>query len=126
MSTDGSNARRLGGRILIGLGIAAMAVAVLRMNARALGGPPEHPGDFSTRRTHRQVRAEVHDGFAEFAVLGLAGFALMLFGARLAGGCTSGHAISGNLQLATSSWMFTGALFVGGILTAKALYTKRS
>ncbi len=54
------------------------------------------------------------------------GGALMLFGARLAGGCTSGHSISGNLQLATGSWLFTAALFTSGILTAKALYAKRS
>lgn len=54
------------------------------------------------------------------------GGALMLFGARLAGGCTSGHAISGNLQLAVSGWIFTAALFVGGIVTAMSLYHKRS
>ena len=32
--------------------------------------------------------------------------AVSLFGARLAGGCTSGHGISGGLQLALSSWVF--------------------
>jgi hypothetical protein len=31
------------------------------------------------------------------------GGAVMIFGARLAGGCTSGHGISGTLQLAVSS-----------------------
>jgi uncharacterized membrane protein YedE/YeeE len=30
----------------------------------------------------------------------------MMFGARLAQGCTSGHGISGSLQLAVSSWIF--------------------
>jgi uncharacterized membrane protein YedE/YeeE len=50
------------------------------------------------------------------------GSALMLFGARLAGGCTSGHGISGTLQLAVSSWVFTPLLFVTGILVAHLLY----
>lgn len=56
-----------------------------------------------------------------FAFLG--GMALM-FGARLAGGCTSGHAISGGLQLALSSWVFFVTFFAVGIVAAFALYGK--
>ena len=44
------------------------------------------------------------------------GGALMMFGARLAQGCTSGHGISGALQLALSSWIFVILLFVAGTL----------
>jgi hypothetical protein len=44
---------------------------------------------------------------------------LILFGARLAGGCTSGHIISGMTQLAVSSTIFAAAVFAGGIGTAK-------
>lgn len=50
---------------------------------------------------------------------------VMLFGARMAGGCTSGHGISGGLQLAVSSWTFFLAMFVSGVATAFALYGKR-
>ena len=50
---------------------------------------------------------------------------ILLFGARIAGGCTSGHAISGGLQLALSRWVFIGALFTTGILTAFTIYKKR-
>lgn len=50
------------------------------------------------------------------------GGALMLFGARPAGGCTSGHGISGTLQLAASSWLFTVIVFTVGIATAFLLY----
>ncbi|MCB0359737.1 MAG: YeeE/YedE family protein, partial [Bdellovibrionales bacterium] len=50
------------------------------------------------------------------------GGALVLFGARLAGGCTSGHAISGGLQFAVSSWVFMVALFGVGIPAAMAIY----
>jgi len=46
------------------------------------------------------------------------GGAILLFGARLAGGCTSGHGISGGLQLAISSWTFVVAVFAAGIATA--------
>lgn len=52
------------------------------------------------------------------------GGALMMFGARLAQGCTSGHGISGALQLAVSSWMFVLLLFVSGAATAFAIYGK--
>jgi len=54
-----------------------------------------------------------------------AGGAIMLFGARMAGGCTSGHGISGGLQLAVSSWAFIAALLGGGIATAFALYSRK-
>ena len=53
----------------------------------------------------------------------LAGIVVM-FGARLAGGCTSGHGISGSLQLAVSSWIFFLCLFAAGIVTAWLLYGK--
>lgn len=48
-----------------------------------------------------------------------AGGAIAMFGARLAGGCTSGHGISGSLQLAVSSWTFFVVMFVSGVITAR-------
>lgn len=50
------------------------------------------------------------------------GGALMMFGARMAGGCTSGHGISGALQLALSSWIFLFLVFFTGIVTAWILF----
>jgi uncharacterized membrane protein YedE/YeeE len=50
---------------------------------------------------------------------------ILLFGARLAGGCTSGHGLSGGLQLAVGSWIFTGAMFATGIVTALALFGRK-
>ncbi|MFX4262344.1 YeeE/YedE thiosulfate transporter family protein [Pelotomaculum propionicicum] len=52
----------------------------------------------------------------------LAGGILIGFGARWAGGCTSGHGISGTLQLAVSSWLAAVSFFAGGILTAGLIY----
>lgn len=50
---------------------------------------------------------------------------LLLFGARFGGGCTSGHMISGVSQLAVSSLIFSAALFVSAIVTARVLYGDR-
>ncbi|EJW10463.1 Lipocalin-related protein and Bos/Can/Equ allergen [Rhodovulum sp. PH10] len=57
---------------------------------------------------------------ARYAVAFVAGF-LMLFGARLADGCTSGHGLSGVAQLAVGSTVAVAAMFVGGIATAVLL-----
>jgi len=53
------------------------------------------------------------------------GGALLLFGARLAGGCTSGHMISGISQLTIGSFIFGISIFASGIVTARMLYKKR-
>lgn len=47
---------------------------------------------------------------------------IIMYGARLAGGCTSGHGISGSLQLALSSWVFFLTMFVTGVLTALVMF----
>jgi uncharacterized membrane protein YedE/YeeE len=52
----------------------------------------------------------------------LIGGIIMGFGARWAGGCTSGHGISGTLQLAVSSWLAAICFFIGGIATAMAIF----
>lgn len=56
--------------------------------------------------------------------LGMAfvGGAVMAFGARLAGGCTSGHGISGALQLSVSSWIALACFFAAAVATAHLLY----
>ncbi|NGX32040.1 MAG: hypothetical protein K1060chlam4_00078 [Candidatus Anoxychlamydiales bacterium] len=52
------------------------------------------------------------------------GGVLLVFGARFADGCTSGHAISGGLQLAVSSWLFVVFLFASAITTSLIIYKK--
>ncbi|SDY72776.1 YeeE/YedE thiosulfate transporter family protein [Tindallia californiensis] len=44
------------------------------------------------------------------------------FGARWADGCTSGHGISGTMQLTLSSWVSAISFFVGGIAMAHLLF----
>ena len=62
------------------------------------------------------------DSFGLHAALGLLGGILMAFGARFAGGCTSGHGISGTLQLNVGSWIAVTCFFIGGIAVAYPLY----
>ena len=59
-----------------------------------------------------------------FAAAVLGGF-LFLFGARLGGGCTSGHVMSGLSQLAVSGLVFAAGLFTSGVLTARLLYRSK-
>ncbi len=56
-------------------------------------------------------------------IVALVGGVLIGFGARWAGGCTSGHGISGTLQLAVSSWIAAICFFIGGIVTAYIIFT---
>jgi uncharacterized protein len=47
---------------------------------------------------------------------------ILIIGARMAGGCTSGHILSGGMQLALSSLVFAGFVFAGLLLTGKYFY----
>lgn len=55
-------------------------------------------------------------------IAALIGGILLGFGSRWAGGCTSGHGISGTLQLAVSGWLAFICFFAGGVATAMILY----
>ncbi|MGQ9584130.1 MAG: YeeE/YedE thiosulfate transporter family protein [Anaerolineae bacterium] len=52
----------------------------------------------------------------------LLGGTILGFGSRWAGGCTSGHGITGTLQLAIGSWLAAICFFLGGIVTAHLLF----
>lgn len=51
---------------------------------------------------------------------------LVLFGSRLAGGCTSGHMISGMLQTSLSGYLFAAGVFAAAIPLALFMYSKRA
>jgi uncharacterized membrane protein YedE/YeeE len=59
-------------------------------------------------------------------LVAFAGGIIVMYGARLANGCTSGNGISGGLQLALSGWVFLAVMFPAGILTAFLLFRPRS
>jgi hypothetical protein len=71
-------------------------------------------------------RANFGDSAAtRFIAAFFAGF-LVLYGARLAGGCTSGHMMSGMMQTASSGLIFAAGAFLAGIPTALYLFRKEA
>ncbi len=53
------------------------------------------------------------------------GAIVLEYGAGIAGGCTSGLAISGGMLLAPAAFLFIAAMFASGILTALVVYRGR-
>jgi uncharacterized membrane protein YedE/YeeE len=92
--------------LVIGLLIGGFLAARLGRSAPVPSAERVHAIETSTGRRYR-------DAFL--------GGVLIIFGARLAGGCTSGHIISGITQLAISSMLFAAAVFGSGMLTARLL-----
>jgi hypothetical protein len=90
--------------LVIGLLIGGFVAS--RGKAKAPAIEQIHPAEHSTSRRYL-------DAFL--------GGVLIIFGARLAGGCTSGHIISGITQMAVSGILFGAAVFGAGIATAKLL-----
>lgn len=80
-----------------------------RFNAFRPVVPPSWRNRFGPGRTKRAVACFVGSFF-------------VIFGARMAGGCTSGHTLSGGIQLSVSAWLFTVALLGGMLLTARWVY----
>lgn len=94
------------------LGIAAGSYLASRLSGER---PTDH---LSPIWTERFGSSRTQRYFASFL-----GGALMMVGARMAKGCTSGHAITGTMQLALSSWVFSPLMFASAALTARGLYT---
>ncbi|MBT8763877.1 YeeE/YedE family protein [Desulfohalobiaceae bacterium Ax17] len=62
--------------------------------------------------------------YKRYLVSFIGGF-LVLFGARLAGGCTSGHMMSGMMQTSLSGYLFTLGAFATAIPLAILMYGRK-
>ncbi|MBT5934831.1 YeeE/YedE thiosulfate transporter family protein [Sulfurimonas sp.] len=62
--------------------------------------------------------------FKRYIVTFIGGF-FVIFGARLASGCTSGHMMSGMMQTSVSGYLFAFGVFVTGIPIALLFYAKK-
>jgi uncharacterized membrane protein YedE/YeeE len=91
--------------LVVGLLIGGFAAAMFA-GSRAPAAERVHAAETTNARRYR-------DAFI--------GGVLIIFGARLAGGCTSGHIISGITQLAVSGVLFGAAVFAAGMLTARLM-----
>ena len=96
----------LGGAVLAGL-VAALVKKEFKLGL-IHSRWREYKGDSPRRRTRWSL---------------IGGFTL-IFGARMAGGCTSGLILSGGMQLAKSGLIFAAFAFVAFILTGKLFYSK--
>ncbi|HEX2907908.1 MAG TPA: YeeE/YedE thiosulfate transporter family protein [Phototrophicaceae bacterium] len=58
-------------------------------------------------------------------LLAFVGAIILQYAAGIAGGCTSGLAISGGMLLAPAAFLFIAGMFASGILTALIIYRRR-
>ena len=74
-----------------------------------------------------QKRWKSYKGDSKIKRIGWAfiGGAILIFGARMADGCTSGHIISGGMQFAASSYVFALFTFIGFLTTGYLFYTRK-
>jgi len=79
-------------------------------------------GDFRWQWIPTRWEAAFGDDRLTRIGVSVAGGVLLGFGSRWAGGCTSGHGISGTMQLALSSWVSACCFFIGGIVTALLIF----
>ncbi len=65
------------------------------------------------------------NSFVKRGVAAFLGGAIALFGARLGGGCPSGHGLSGLSQLAVSGFIALTFFFLAGLITARLIYKNK-
>lgn len=58
------------------------------------------------------------------ALIAFVGGIVAMYGARLAGGCPSGHGLSGLTQLSVSGFIAAACFFAGGIVMAAVVYPR--
>lgn len=102
-------------------------VFVLAMIAGAylsskLGGPTPSEKDRRAPEVWRNRFGE--DPVARNVTVFLAGI-VVLFGARLAGGCTSGHMMSGMMQTSLSGYLFALGAFAVAVPAAILVYSRK-
>jgi hypothetical protein len=94
---------------LIGTFFGALASALVSRTFKFESIPSVWQERFGSSKTRRFIVAFI-------------GGALAMYGARMAGGCTSGNGISQSLQLAVVGWTFLAVMFISGAITAAIVY----
>lgn len=80
--------------------------------------------EFKIKLIHDNWRYYKGNSQGKRMIWALTGGFVLIFGARMAGGCTSGHVISGGMQLAVSSLVFAIFVFAGLLITGRLFYKK--
>ena len=94
---------------VVGIAVGGLAASLASGTFKIQRVPPMWAARFGDRPLGRNLAA-------------FAGGAIMIIGARLAGGCPSGHGLSGLAQMAVSGFVALTLFFTGGWITAKLLY----
>ena len=81
--------------------------------------------DFTWQAVPDSWRERFGPGYAGRAVVAFLGGIVAMFGARLAGGCPSGHGLSGISQMAVSGFLAGAGFFLGGIVMARLVYGRK-
>ncbi len=79
-------------------------------------------GEFANEWLPPMWTARFGDSIALRAAIAFGGGLLMAFGARLAGGGTSGHGSSGTMPRNVASWIAVICFFIGGVAVAIPLF----
>lgn len=87
-----------------------------------IGGPRPTGPDRRAPEVWRQRFGE--SPLLRYATVFFAGV-LVLFGARLAGGCTSGHMMSGMMQTSLSGYLFAAGAFAAAVPAAVLVYKRK-
>ncbi len=94
---------------VIGIGLGSLAASLQSGTFRFRVVPPLWERRFGSSPLNRALAA-------------FFGGALSIVGARMAGGCPSGHGLSGVMQLAPGSLVSLLCFFVGGAIVARLLF----
>jgi len=81
--------------------------------------------DFKLTLIHKNWEKRKGNSNINRAIWSFIGGFVLIFGARMAGGCTSGHILSGGMQLAFSSLFFAVFVFIGLLTTGKLFYKSK-
>jgi len=81
--------------------------------------------DFKLKLIHSRWKNYKGNSGLKRIIWAFVGGFILIFGARMAGGCTSGHILSGGMQIAFSSLFFSIFALTGLFLTGKFFYTKK-
>lgn len=98
---------------------------VLAMAAGAFVSAMARGGNGSEENRAPSIwRANFGDGAGKRYLVAFLGGFVVLYGARLAGGCTSGHMMSGMMQTAVSGYIFAAGAFLAAIPVAMMMYKR--
>ncbi|MDT8389235.1 MAG: YeeE/YedE thiosulfate transporter family protein [Lentisphaeria bacterium] len=98
--------------VVIGILIGALGASLADKSFKAEGVPPIWSERFGNKVSVRAIGAFL-------------GGIVAMFGARLAGGCPSGHGLSGLMQLSISGFIAMAGFFGAGVIVAHVVYKTR-